>query len=143
MKSSIWSPEFMELCKRAHLVDCDADFVKIVDFADSYARDLRDRNNAYLSSRVDEMYKDIEITRAENVGLKERLRAELEAPKGWQPIETAPKDGFHYLLYMPEVQFVGFWSGSEWCVVAPTCPIAWTQPTHWMPLPPPSATVPA
>ena len=57
----------------------------------------------------------------------------------WQPIETAPKDGFHYLLYAPELQFVGFWAkGCEhWCYVAPGCPVAPTQPTHWMPLPEP------
>jgi len=52
----------------------------------------------------------------------------------WQPIETAPKDGFHILLYKPEIIYVGFWSGCDWCANANGCPRI-ESPTHWMPLP--------
>lgn len=67
------------------------------------------------------------------------------APEGmkWQPIETAPKDGFHILLWSDDIQFVGFWAQGRaggWCAVADKCPSIKPNPTHWMPLPaPPSA----
>lgn len=60
----------------------------------------------------------------------------------WQPIETAPKDGHHILLYRPEIQFVGYWPfaasvGEFWCINAPGMPYMNPPPTHWMPLLPP------
>lgn len=55
---------------------------------------------------------------------------------GWRPIESAPKDGTHVRLYAPEIQFVGFHAVAGWCYVAPGCPLAPTQPTHWEPLSP-------
>ena len=76
----------------------------------------------------DEMVLDI-LTEIEAEAL--RMGAEALRALTWQPIETAPKDGFHLHLYAPELQFVGFWSGREWCVVAPHCPVAPTQPTLW------------
>lgn len=72
----------------------------------------------------------------------------------WQPIETAPKDGTHILLYVPadsadhapEAMVTGFWYAlySEWDLV-----MAWGyeaesqvygEPSHWTPLPPPPRT---
>jgi len=55
----------------------------------------------------------------------------------WQPIDTAPKDGFHLLLFRPDIQFVGYWGGpnSGWRINAPGLPAMWPLPTHWMPLP--------
>lgn len=69
----------------------------------------------------------------------------------WQPIETAPKDGSHILLYSPQdvhSAFVGFWKdghkfGRYWMAAGPEgeacdCAGGWQytrQPTHWMPLP--------
>lgn len=72
--------------------------------------------------------------------------------KGWQPIETAPKDESWVLLYFgkslgafeAENMALGFWSdehadwfGSE----AASCSLAsgGAGPTHWMPLPKPPA----
>jgi len=59
----------------------------------------------------------------------------------WQPIETAPKDGTHVLLYVDKGAAVnitgGFWDNHPKC----GCWIAggYTRkqfpPTHWMPLP--------
>jgi hypothetical protein len=53
----------------------------------------------------------------------------------WRPIETAPKDGSHILLYRPHIQFVGFYAPAGWVVNAPGLPLMGKPPTHWMPLP--------
>ena len=55
----------------------------------------------------------------------------------WKRIETAPKKGFHVLLYRPKMQFIGYWGGanSGWRINAPGLPAMWPKPTHWMPLP--------
>jgi hypothetical protein len=53
----------------------------------------------------------------------------------WQPIELAPRDGTHVLLYAPEwaVPNTGWTYGNDrW----QDCPFNGT-PTHWMPLPEP------
>ena len=64
---------------------------------------------------------------------------------GWQPIETAPKDGTKILLlfddiavegsFMPKTTFTGeSWDTTIGCC---DCFCLSPTPTHWMPLPPP------
>jgi len=56
----------------------------------------------------------------------------------WQPIETAPKDGSHILLYRRGSQFVGYYgaANSNWYINTPGLLTMWPLPTHWMQLPP-------
>ena len=60
---------------------------------------------------------------------------------GWQPIETAPKDGTWILVYTPENEefkgghSVATWAMNTW-IYDGMCPEEW-PPTHWMPLPQP------
>ena len=58
---------------------------------------------------------------------------------GWQPIETAPKDGSDILIWQPkeDEQFVVYWDDVEdgWRF-SPRHVLA-DEPTHWMPLPAP------
>lgn len=67
----------------------------------------------------------------------------VEAMGGWQPIETAPRDGTRVWLYRPECpedqrQATGWWhqswSGDEawWMDPADS---EQSEPTHWQPLP--------
>ena len=71
------------------------------------------------------------------------LRSEIERLKagGWQPIETAPKDGTWILVYTPENEefkgghSVATWAMNTW-IYDGMCPEEW-PPTHWMPLPQP------
>ena len=82
----------------------------------------------------------------------------VEAIAGWQPIETAPKDGDPVLLYKPderrsgEYVLAGYWGewpgkADGWIAVGGQ-PLGWHSsvvdapqgyPTHWMPLPQPPA----
>ena len=68
-------------------------------------------------------------------------------PEGWQPIETAPRDGTGILLYCPNFYFgagvyIGWWGGSffEVCTEGQTNhPYSDDGATPWMPLPAPPA----
>lgn len=61
----------------------------------------------------------------------------------WRPIETAPKDGSHIILWRRDIQAVGYYGAGcdDWVVVSlPACLFRHlgsrdTTPTHWMPLP--------
>lgn len=54
----------------------------------------------------------------------------------WQPIATAPQDGFHLLLYRADICFVGYYAaGGDWVINAPGLPLMDPPPTHWMLLP--------
>ena len=57
--------------------------------------------------------------------------------KTWKPIETAPKDGLHILLYRTGAVFVGYYGGtnSGWRHNSPGLEAIWPLPTHWMLLP--------
>lgn len=80
------------------------------------------------------------------------IEAEVLRINGWQPIETAPRDGTSVLIYMPEASrkkvMEAYW-GTRW-EGAPKDQCWWTTPhgpagrgytilpkavTHWMPLP--------
>ena len=62
----------------------------------------------------------------------------LYALEGWQPIETAPKDGREILVYEPMYCTIGQWvdskHGGAWWIEGGQIT---GHPTHWMPLPPP------
>jgi len=63
---------------------------------------------------------------------------------GWQPIETAPRDGTEVILWDGAFRMIGHWTGDQ---KDPECsPDGWVrdfctdpmhEPTHWQPLPPP------
>lgn len=95
-----------------------------------------------------------ELSRHQFYANTQRLVAALEAARkdGWQPIETAPKDGTHVLLWFEwhDLPVVGdFRYGRWWSVhsLGGNLPrpngMDWEEvmrPTHWMPLPLPPAT---
>ena len=66
----------------------------------------------------------------------------MTAPQGWQPIESAPKDGTDIILWLPWIGRVrtGRWTmHKRWSAdfgVAYRLPLL-GEPTHWMPLPAP------
>lgn len=64
---------------------------------------------------------------------------------GWQPIETAPKDGSEILLggckHGPDIR-IGGWGGGRYLGISKGYEPDWSaggdygfEPTHWMPLP--------
>jgi|688.fasta_scaffold36485_15 hypothetical protein len=68
--------------------------------------------------------------------------ARCEPPEGWQPIETAPRDGTAVMIYAPAsdpakwavdlpavVCTAAYHEDAGWCV----CTVR--EVTHWMPLP--------
>lgn len=81
----------------------------------------------------------------------EAYRAAMrEAGEGWQPIETAPRDGAPVLLWLPDadrgqpsVECAQWWGDCWWTNGGPNAGQdmdEWAKATHWMPLPnPPSA----
>lgn len=88
-----------------------------------------------------------ELCRTVRDAIADGSRAALSAPQqpsigGWQPIETAPKDGSRVLLYHSGFKhpfykrdlkarwWVDWWDERAWYQTAPDA-----QPTHWMPLP--------
>lgn len=75
--------------------------------------------------------------------------AELEAAQGWQPIETAPKDGtIIFVEAYDHARLTGPVHSGYWSPAYEGGPYAWVEdydykicdPTHWMPLPQPPAS---
>jgi hypothetical protein len=82
---------------------------------------------------------------------------EIRKPMTWQPIETAPKDGTHILLFDPEADYDSSWNDYEGRYLPRIAVAHWKpypngyggwkgyysgidaieNPTHWMPLPEP------
>lgn len=82
--------------------------------------------------------------------LKERASSAPAAGEGWQPIETAPKDGTPIMAYQPGgtygngIAFPASVGMAHWCEADALNPAHWEgpynprdYPTHWMPLPDP------
>lgn len=76
---------------------------------------------------------------------RDRYQADVER-MGWQPIETAPKDGTAVLLYAAvpprmavPIVMPGFFDEMDdvWCSTLDTVDSPFVDPTHWQPLPPP------
>lgn len=70
--------------------------------------------------------------------IEQAVRAKMGVGVGWQPIETAPKDGTRVLLVINhgewgDAVWTGLWADG-WMV---SYGKAQANPTHWMPLPPP------
>ena len=92
---------------------------------------------AEIRERAEELAGPIrEMTRME---LLLAIGRALQESQGWQPIETAQKDGTEILCYGEyygkPVLFVAIWNSVEWYA-------GWggsIQPTHWQPLPAPPA----
>jgi len=77
---------------------------------------------------------------------KERTRDPATSPgvtagasAGWQPIETAPRDGREILVYDPivKITFCVRWTGARfpWTLVFGYREFSERSPSHWMPLP--------
>lgn len=70
---------------------------------------------------------------------------------GWQPIETAPKDGTNILTFARDQYGITYFGVAQWAEKNPDFPntvSGWfwpyaIKPTHWMPLPAPPVTPPA
>lgn len=58
---------------------------------------------------------------------------------GWQPIETAPRDGAIILVGFSksETLAIAYWEDGFWFDDADDCAYIGSGPTHWMPLPAP------
>ena len=140
--------------------------IDLIDFRD----EDEDEHVAELVNKVESIVtmavaKEIESRKAaqlENADLKERLaRSGIEQRRavaaereecGWQPIETAPKDGTQILAYihiddgdigvmkwMDFGQGLALWVWSDE-LMGEVDPDPY-QPTHWMPLPPPPSAI--
>lgn len=102
-----------------------------------------DRPEGYLAhdyrkgSTLDRIFKEW----SDSIGLKSELES-LKAAQGWNPIETAPKDGSNILATWidtwadaPHIESVT-WSGDHWFYTYDgDSPQKGNEPTHWMPLP--------
>ena len=64
-------------------------------------------------------------------------RASIPCTNGWRPIETAPKDGRHILVYSNDRIISAYWSFSaeDWADVL--YGDIMQLPPHWQPLPKP------
>jgi hypothetical protein len=88
----------------------------------------------------------LKLALVEESGYLKRVEAEVarltqEQGSGWQPIETAPKDGTNVLVWCPyrRIPVAATWQTAEFY---------WVElyqgsvtPTHWIPLPDPPAAL--
>lgn len=59
---------------------------------------------------------------------------------GWQPIETAPKDGTPFLTFDGDFHGIDIWDRGNRIFICDASR-KFTYPTHWMPLPSAPETV--
>jgi hypothetical protein len=78
------------------------------------------------------------------------VKQQHPAFRGWQPIETAPRDHTSILIWDGKKMATAFWSqwthAGYWVAdgaVGPECENEFDDPTHWQPLPEPPSTEPA
>jgi hypothetical protein len=108
------------------------------------AERVSELSNARLIAHLEKMHADCEkipdASDATALHLAiERIRRQSQGA-GWQPIETAPKDGTLVALFWPGLLSTGCVTGcfehGQWYVFL--CSTKWeTQPTDWKPLVPP------
>jgi hypothetical protein len=108
------------------------------------AERVSELSNARLIAHLEKMHADCEkipdASDATALHLAiERIRRQSQGA-GWQPIETAPKDGTPVALFWPGLLSTGCVTGcfehGQWYVFL--CSTKWeTQPTDWKPLVPP------
>jgi hypothetical protein len=66
-----------------------------------------------------------------------------KAPSGWQPIETAPRDGTLILMWIEHtIDIKGGPMIGGWHKKIGFSASRFDVPTHWMPLPPPPESEP-
>ena len=111
-----------------------------------------------LETTLESLLDKVERLGAENTKLKDQLNL-VDGPRTvcrpnltWQPIETAPKDGSHFLVaeaisvydipcigyYCQRFNRFEYWVDSDWYDVEGygcAAPNELSTPTHWMPLP--------
>lgn len=107
--------------------------------------------NLMTSVPNDSFYCTCGATILKNYEVIHNLRAQVESLSkpvdGWQPIETAPKDGTYIILYgnsyypqgiMPKKpDLIGIVKEGEFCAGSWQIGGRTIEPTHWQPLPPP------
>lgn len=137
-------------------IDTSALRKQIEQLLDEYGSDMERAGGdaAAFERRSARMYRESAAeTRAAILSLLDELdalRSRAHAVSGWQPIETAPKDGAQYILvtagrgawiaHWCPVSVSGYRFDQPWRSVmlnhnhiAPTA--RYLPPTHWMPLP--------
>ena len=80
-----------------------------------------------------------EYSRIEKPVLTEDLRALLSPEQGWREIESAPKDGRHFLAYEDtgDMYRAAFHRDGYLIAFCGQPVVQSPEPTHWMPLPAP------
>ena len=81
--------------------------------------------------------------------LYQSIRAMPLPAAGWQPIETAPRDGSSFLAYARDPYSRGFYGVAQWAEKQdwnPRSVAGWfwpfaIRPTHWVPFPAPPEDV--
>ena len=63
----------------------------------------------------------------------------------WEPIETAPRDDTHLLLWLPaplSKPAIGYWDRSLFCWIVEDCNLETDEllPSHWAPVTPPTGS---